>query len=118
MVNESGESGTPWGCDTTQCVELRVRVTPRAGKNALTGQRSGMLTLGVRAAPAEGAANAAVVQTLAELSGVAKGRRSVVCGGKIREKAMLIAGTSLAQVRAALEKQAPALALRSEKTLS
>ncbi len=60
---------------------LTVRVTPRAGRDAIEGfDEMGVLRVRVRAAPAEGAANAAVAGLLARALGL-PGREVVLLQG-------------------------------------
>jgi uncharacterized protein len=54
---------------------VTVRVTPRAGRSAVTGLADGMLHVKLAAPPVEGAANDALVDLLAALLRV--GRRSI-----------------------------------------
>lgn len=66
---------------------LTVRVTPRAGRDAVEGfDAAGMLRVRVRAAPAEGAANAAVAQLLARALGLPGRDVVLVAGASARVK--------------------------------
>lgn len=77
-----------------QC--FAVRVTPRAGRNALTldddnGERDAeaappRLRARVTAAPEEGKANRAVIALLADTLGVAKSRLTLLRGATARDK--------------------------------
>lgn len=72
-----------------------VRVTPRASEDAVTGRHEGpdgacALAVRVRAAPADGKANKAVVAVLAKALGVPKSRLSIVSGTKDRLKSVLV----------------------------
>ena len=80
-------------------VRLSLRVTTRAGKNAVTGSRDDFLLLSVRAAPTDGEANSAVIQTLADTLKIAKSRIQLVRGAKSREKTVEIVGVSLEEVQ-------------------
>jgi uncharacterized protein (TIGR00251 family) len=75
-----------------------LRVTPKAGKNAVTGAKSGLLLIAVRAAPADGEANTAVIETLSVALNCAKSKITLVRGHKGREKTALIRGMSAVQV--------------------
>jgi uncharacterized protein YggU (UPF0235/DUF167 family) len=60
---------------------LTVRVTPRAGRDAIEGfDAEGRLRVRVRAAPADGQANAAVAELLAKVLGL-PGRDIVLIQG-------------------------------------
>ena len=63
---------------------LRVRVSPRAPRDELAGERDGALVVRVTAPPLEGEANAAVVRLLARRLGLAPSRG--------RDKVVLLAG--------------------------
>lgn len=73
-------------------VVLPVRVIPRATHSELAGARDGMLLVRLTAAPADGAANAALVKLLAKQLGVAQGRIRIVGGERVRRKRVLIVG--------------------------
>jgi len=69
---------------------VRVRVTPRAARNEITGEREGVLQVRVTAPPEGGRANLAVCRLVAKRFGVAPGRVSVVRGAGAREKLLAI----------------------------
>jgi uncharacterized protein (TIGR00251 family) len=71
---------------------LRVRVTPRAGRNELAGERDGVLLVRVTAPPEGGKANVAVCRVIAKALGVAPSRVSVVRGAGSRQKVLEIEG--------------------------
>ena len=81
---------------------LRVRVTPRGGADridALIQDEGGrpLVHLRVRAAPADGQANAAVLATLAQALGVPKSHLSLVSGAAARIKSVEIDGLDEAE---------------------
>lgn len=65
--------------------EFALRVTPRAGRNALTCE-AGQLRVQVTAVPEDGRANRAVQDLLAEALGVAKSRLTLIRGATARDK--------------------------------
>jgi uncharacterized protein YggU (UPF0235/DUF167 family) len=74
---------------------LRVRVTPRGGRDAVDGLGAGdvpHLKLRVAAAPADGEANAAVTRLLAQWLGVPKSKVDVVSGATMRMKTIRVEG--------------------------
>ena len=78
-------------------VLVDVRLTPRGGRDAIEGvacRADGRLVLKarVRAAPTEGAANAALCRLLADAVGVAPSQATLVAGAKAREKRVRISG--------------------------
>lgn len=84
-------------------VSLRVRVQPRASRDALAGERAGALLVRLRAPPVEGAANAALVRFLAGLLGVPAFAVEVVRGATSREKLVRVSGVARSRVERALE---------------
>jgi len=86
---------------------LRVRVTPRGGADRVEGFRPDgeggeLLRLRVRAAPADGEANAAVEALLAKALDVPRSRVRVARGGAARIKTVEIEGLETAEARARL----------------
>ncbi|HSD65983.1 MAG TPA: DUF167 domain-containing protein [Vicinamibacteria bacterium] len=71
---------------------LRVRVKPRASKDALAGEREGALVVRLTAPPVEGAANEALVRFLGKALGVAPSAVRVVTGARGRDKVVSVAG--------------------------
>lgn len=67
-------------------IHIGVRVTPRASANAVGGERDGLLVVRVTAAPAEGAANRAVVAALARALDIAPSSVRIERGGGARTK--------------------------------
>ena len=89
-------SGVPWRV-MADGVELAVRVTPRAGREAIGGvvaDAAGRPQLAIRvsAPPADGRANEAVVRLLARALGVARSRVVLVRGASARSKSLHIHG--------------------------
>jgi uncharacterized protein (TIGR00251 family) len=84
-------------------VTLRVRVQPRASRDALGGTREGALVVRLTAAPVEGAANAALVRLVGKLLGLPASSVTVLRGATGREKVLKLAGADAAQVRRQLE---------------
>ena len=81
---------------------LRVRVSPRASRDELAGERDGALVVRLTAPPVEGQANAALLRFLARQLGVAPSTLSVARGAKGRDKVLLVAGVRAEDVRASL----------------
>jgi hypothetical protein len=78
-------------------VIVRVRVTPRAGTDAIDGTmptpRGDAVRVKVRSAPDGGAANAAVLRALADWLDVAPSRVTLASGGASRIKLVHVAGS-------------------------
>lgn len=85
-------------------VTFRIRVTPRAGRTAIAGERGGVLLVKLAAAPVDGTANDALVALLASLLDRPKRDVSIVTGERSRNKVVEIRGTSLAHVATLLER--------------
>jgi len=83
-------------------VLLAIRVTTRAAKDAVVGERAGRLRVSVRAAPTEGEANAAIVKVLAKALSVPKSSVAIVRGARGREKSVRVRGLSVEAARARL----------------
>ena len=77
-------------------IRLRLRVTPRARRNAIAGiletPDGPALKLSVTAPPADGQANAAVLALVAKALGVPKSSLSVITGSTGRHKLIHIPG--------------------------
>lgn len=83
-------------------LQVSVRVTTRASANRIAGVVAGRVELRVTAAPAEGAANAAVCKLLATAAGVPRGRVTVHRGQRGRIKRIMIVTDAPAEVAARL----------------
>jgi uncharacterized protein (TIGR00251 family) len=81
---------------------LVIRLQPRAKRNAIIGERDGVLRVSVAAAPENGLANAALCKLIAKRAGVARGQVSVVRGERSREKVVEVEGMALEELRRAL----------------
>lgn len=86
-------------------VTISVRVTPRADRNGVAGVRGdGVVLVRVTAAPTDGQANKAVLETLADALKLKKSQVSLVSGETSREKKVQISGLSAAEVQSRLSK--------------
>ena len=72
--------------------DLRVRLTPRADRDAVAGVRDGVVQARVTAPPADGRANEALRRLLAKALGVPRSRVSIVRGHGAREKVVRVDG--------------------------
>jgi uncharacterized protein YggU (UPF0235/DUF167 family) len=85
---------------------IRVRLTPRGGRDALEGVEilsdgQAVLKARVRAAPEKGLANAALEKLIADALDVPKSSVSVVAGGAARVKTVRVE-SSVAELRTTL----------------
>ena len=81
---------------------ITVRVIPRAGRSEVAGTRDGALLVRLNAAPVDGAANAELIEVLAEALGVPKRAVTIASGERARRKTVRVAGITLEQANAAL----------------
>jgi uncharacterized protein (TIGR00251 family) len=82
---------------------LRVRVSPRASRNAVAGERDGALVVRVTAAPVEGAANEALARVLSKVLHVPAAAVAVRHGATGRDKLLHVSGLDADTLRARLE---------------
>jgi uncharacterized protein (TIGR00251 family) len=76
-------------------VVIEVRVIPRANRSGPAGVRDGALLLRLQAPPVEGAANAEVVDILADILGVRRGAVTILSGHHNRRKRIAVAGITM-----------------------
>ena len=84
---------------TANGLTIRVRVQPRASKDALGGEREGALVVRLTAPPVEGAANEALARFLGRTLGIAPSAVRVVSGASGRNKVVSVAGLDAATAR-------------------
>lgn len=104
----------PWRV-TREGIEVRVRATPRGGRDALDGVETRddglpVLKVRVRAAPEDGAANAAIRDVLRRALGLPASAVTLAAGATARIKLLRVAGDgpALADRLAALTGAPPA----------
>jgi hypothetical protein len=85
-----------WILPAADGVRLRLKVAPRAARDAILGLRAEpdgeRLAVQVTAAPEDGRANAALLRLLAKRSGVPAGRLRIVAGAAGRRKTVAAEG--------------------------
>jgi uncharacterized protein len=91
--------------ETADGITVRVRVLPRASRNAISGISGDSLKLTLTSPPVEGAANTACIKFFSELCGVAKGAVAIAGGQKSRDKVIAVAGIDKAGFFACLNRQ-------------
>lgn len=84
--------------DGAVCFE--VRVAPRAARAAIVGVHAGALKLSLTAPPVDGAANAALIELLAEALSVPRRAVRIVRGERGRHKTVCVDGVHADAVRA------------------
>lgn len=83
------------GLNTQHSALVRVRVTPRSGRDALAGWLDGVLRVRLAAAPVDGRANEALVRLLADAAGLPASRVQIVTGQRGREKRVSFEGLDI-----------------------
>ncbi len=96
--------------DTAAGATFAVRVHPRARKNALTGTLGDALKLSLTAPPAEGRANQACIEFLAEVLRVPRSSVTIAAGPASRNKVVRVAGMTAS----ALEQRLSELLAKSQ----
>jgi uncharacterized protein (TIGR00251 family) len=86
----------------TSSARIAVYVQPRASVTEVTGLHDGCIKIRLAAPPVDGAANAALVEFVAERLGIAKQRVRLVSGPGSRRKVLEIEGLSSAVIHGAL----------------
>ncbi len=84
-------------------VALEVLVQPRASRVRLGPIHGDRVKLAVTAPPVDGAANAAVIEAVAEAFAVARGAVAITAGHGSRRKTVTVRGIDLARVTAVVE---------------
>ena len=88
-----------WLTDTPDGAVLSLRIVPRAAKNAIQGEHGDALKVRLCAPPVDGAANAALIEFLADAFDLPRARVQLLSGATSRNKRVLLAGLPAAQVR-------------------
>jgi uncharacterized protein (TIGR00251 family) len=82
---------------------IDVRVIPRASKSGIAGMRGDAVLVRLHAAPVEGAANAELIEVLADALDVPKRAVSIVAGERGRQKRVRVEGLTLDFIRSKLD---------------
>src|SRR5512143_4269418 len=89
------EDGVDWLIsESSGSVTFSVRVVPRSSRNQIVGVEGGALKIKLTAPPVEGAANAALIEFVAEWLGVRRGAVSIVSGDRARNKLVQVKGVT------------------------
>ena len=79
-------------------MKLKVKLQPRASKNAIIGFKEGMLWLRLTAPPVENKANIALIEFLADELNIRKSEIQLVSGAKSRIKTVEIIGITESEI--------------------
>ena len=82
----------------TKPARIALYVQPRAAKTCIAGTHDGNIKVRLAAPPVDGAANAALIEFIAERLGIAKSRVRLVSGATSRRKVLEIEGVDAATV--------------------
>ena len=88
---------------TPEGVVITVRVIPRAARSGVAGTRDGALLVRLNAPPVDGAANAELIEVVAERLGVARRAVTIIAGEHSRTKRVRVAGIDATRARAVLD---------------
>ena len=78
--------------------EIRVKLTPKASRNEVSGREGEIYRIKVTAPPVDGRANEALVGFLAKKLGVGRGKVQIITGASSRLKRVRIEGLSSAAI--------------------
>ena len=91
-----------WLADTPAGAVLSLRIVPRASRNAIQGEHGDALKIRLCAPPVDGAANAALVEFLADTFNLPRARVQLLSGATSRTKRVLLSGCPSSLVRSIL----------------
>jgi uncharacterized protein len=86
----AGDAAPAWYRWVGEDLELKIRVQPRAPRDALGEVQGDALRVRIKAPPVEGKANLALRRFLAEVFGVPQSRVELLAGDQSRGKRLLI----------------------------
>ena len=86
----------------TGASRISIYVQPRASKTMVDGMHDGCVKVRLAAPPVDGAANAALIEFVAERLSLAKSRVRIVSGQTSRRKVVEVDGVSVEQLTEAL----------------
>ena len=81
---------------------INVYVQPRASKTAVVGMHDGCVRIRLAAPPVDGAANAALIEFVADRLGVAKSRVRITAGLTSRRKTVEVDGVTAEKLAGSL----------------
>ena len=85
--------------ETAEGLSLKVRVQPRASRDAIAGAREGALVVRLTSPPVDGAANKALARFLGRGLGVAPSAVSIASGARGRAKRVAVSGLDVETAR-------------------
>ena len=88
--------------DMPDGASVAVTVVPRASRSRIVGVHGGALKVQLAAPPVDGAANEMLIAVLAKRLGIGKRQVTIVSGLQSRNKRVVVAGVSRAELEALL----------------
>jgi uncharacterized protein (TIGR00251 family) len=85
--------------ETAAGVTFRVKIQPRARRNAVVGELGDALKIALTAPPVEGRANEACIEFLAALLQLPRSSITIVSGQSSRNKVIRVTGISAEELR-------------------
>jgi len=85
--------------ETAAGVTFRVKIQPRAKRNAVVGELGDALKVALTAPPVEGRANEACIELFAELLQLPRSSITIVSGHSSRNKVIRVGGISVEELR-------------------
>ena len=85
--------------ETAAGVTFRLKIQPRAKRNAVVGQLGDALKVALTAPPVEGRANEACIEFFAEILKVPRASITIVSGQSSRNKVIRVTGMSAEELR-------------------
>ena len=89
--------------ETSSGLTFKVRIQPRAKRNAIVGEVGDRLKIAVAAPPLDNRANDACVELLADLLNLPRSLITIVSGHSSRNKVIRVAGISAQTLRSKLQ---------------
>jgi uncharacterized protein (TIGR00251 family) len=86
-------------------IRFKIKVHPRGKENAITGVFGDALKVSITAPPADGKANKAIIEFLADFFAIPRSSVTIASGESGRIKVIRVSGISAAQVRDALDEE-------------
>ncbi len=93
----------PFLTDTPAGAVLNLRIVPRASKNAIQGEHGDALKVRLCAPPVDGAANASLVEFLADAFSLPRARVQLLSGATSRNKRVLLAGLPASAIQSKIQ---------------
>ncbi len=93
----------PFLTDTPAGAVLSLRIVPRASKNTIVGEHGDALKLRLCAPPVDGAANAALIEFLAETFALPRARVQLLSGHASRTKRVLLSGLTASAIQSQIQ---------------